>query len=145
MMLSIYKYGSSTTEAALEVVFFKKSVVKNFAKFLLNKVPGLHVTLLKRRLRHRCFSVNFAKFLRTLFFYRTPPGDCFCSKHSLSKKVFLKISQYLQENTCAGVTFLRSAWVKFLRITFSQNTSQQSLLEHFEIFNVLKIWSKYNG
>ena len=30
------------------------------------------VTLLKRRPRHRCFLVNFAKFLRTLFLYRTP-------------------------------------------------------------------------
>ena len=30
-------------------------------------------TLLKKRLWHRCFTVNFAKFLRTLFFNRTPP------------------------------------------------------------------------
>ena len=29
-------------------------------------------TLLKKRLWHRCFPVNFAKFLRTLFFHRTP-------------------------------------------------------------------------
>ena len=28
------------------------------------------------RLWHRCFPVNFAKFLRTPF-YRTSPGDCF--------------------------------------------------------------------
>ena len=67
------------------------------------------------------------------------------SQKFFSKKLFLKISQYLQENTCAGVKFLRSAWVTFLRIPFSQNTSRQSLLENFEIFNVLKIWSKYNG
>ena len=32
--------------------------------------------LLKKRLWHRCFPVNFEKSLRT-FFYRTPPGDCF--------------------------------------------------------------------
>ena len=30
-------------------------------------------TLLKKRLRQRCFSVNFAKFRRTSFFYRIPP------------------------------------------------------------------------
>ena len=30
-------------------------------------------TLLKKRLRYRCFPVNFAKFLRTTFFYETPP------------------------------------------------------------------------
>ena len=34
-----------------------------------NKVEGLrHATLLKKRLWHRCFPVNFAKFLRTHFF-----------------------------------------------------------------------------
>ena len=30
-------------------------------------------TLLKKRLWHRCFPVEFAKFLRTTFLYRTPP------------------------------------------------------------------------
>ena len=31
-------------------------------------------TLLKKRLQHRCFPVNFAKFLRTpTFFHITPP------------------------------------------------------------------------
>ena len=39
----------------------------------LNKVAGLRpATLLKNRLRHRCFLVNFAKFLRTPFYRRTP-------------------------------------------------------------------------
>ena len=47
----------------------RKGVLRNFAKFtrkylcqslLFNKVAGL-------RLWHRCFPVNFAKFLRTLF------------------------------------------------------------------------------
>ena len=33
-------------------------------------------TLLKQRLPHRCFTVNFAKFLRK-YFYRAPPRDCF--------------------------------------------------------------------
>ena len=39
------------------VLFCKKGVLRNFAKF-----TG------KKRLWHRCFPVNFAKFLRTLFF-----------------------------------------------------------------------------
>ena len=42
-------------------------------------------TLLKKRLWHWRFPVNFAKFLRTNF-YRTPPGDCFCT---FSKKYLL--------------------------------------------------------
>ena len=58
-------------------VYCKKGVLKNFAKFtgkhlsqslFLNKVAGLRpATLLKKRLWHRCFLVNFTKFLRTTF------------------------------------------------------------------------------
>ena len=33
-------------------------------------------TLLKNTFWYSCFPMNFAKFLRTLF-YRTPPADCF--------------------------------------------------------------------
>ena len=42
-----------------------------------NKVAGLRpailLILLKKRLWHRCFPVNFAKFLKTPFLKRTPP------------------------------------------------------------------------
>ena len=67
----------------LEVIY-KKGVPKNLAKFagkhlcqglFLNKVAGLRryeKTLLKKRLWHRCFHVNFMKLLRTPF-YGTPP------------------------------------------------------------------------
>ena len=58
-------------------VFYKKDVFRNFAKFkgkhlckslFFNKVAGLRpATLLKKRLWHRYFPVNFAKFLRTPF------------------------------------------------------------------------------
>ena len=53
-------------------VFCKKCVFRNFAKFtgkhlcqrlFFNKVAGV-----KKSLWHRCFHVNFAKFLRTPFF-----------------------------------------------------------------------------
>ena len=53
----------------------KKGVLRNFTKFtgkhlcqslFFNKVAGLRLaTLLKKRLWHRCFPVNFVKFLRT--------------------------------------------------------------------------------
>ena len=39
----------------------RKCVLRNFAKF----AGPMPATLLKRRLWHRCFPVNFAKFLRT--------------------------------------------------------------------------------
>ena len=52
-------------------VFYKKTVLKNFAIFtgkhlcwslFLNKVTGLQVV----SLQHRCFPVNIAKFVRAL-------------------------------------------------------------------------------
>ena len=37
-------------------------------EFFFNKVAGLRPTsLLTKRLRHKCFSVNFVKFLKTTF------------------------------------------------------------------------------
>ena len=59
-------------------MFCKKGVLINFARFtgkhlcqslLFNKVAVLRpATLLKKRLWHRCFLVNFVKFSRTPFF-----------------------------------------------------------------------------
>ena len=59
----------------------KKGVLRNFAKFtgkhlcqslFFNKVADLGpATLLKKRLWHRYFPANFAKFLRTLFLQKT--------------------------------------------------------------------------
>ena len=60
----------------------RKGVLRNFAKFtgkhlsqglLFNKAAGLRpATLLKKRLWHRCFPVNFATSKNT-YFYRTLP------------------------------------------------------------------------
>ena len=61
-----------------EVFYIKRWLSsQNFAKFtgtylcqslFFNKVAGLRpATLLKKRLWHRCFPVNFAKFHRTFF------------------------------------------------------------------------------
>ena len=59
-------------------MFCKQGVVRNFEKFtgkhlrqslFFNKIAGLRpATLLKKRLWHRCFPVNFVKFLRTPLF-----------------------------------------------------------------------------
>ena len=41
---------------------------KDNLETFFNKITGPRpVTLLKKRLRHRCFPVNFGKFLRTTF------------------------------------------------------------------------------
>ena len=72
----------------------KNSVFRNFVKFTkkhlcqnlsFNKVTGLKPRaslLFKERFWHRCFPVNFAKFIRTSFFNRTPLGDYFCKSLS---------------------------------------------------------------
>ena len=48
-----------------------------------NKVTGLYpATSLKKGLQHRCFLMNFARYLRHSF-YRRPPGDYFCSTEEI--------------------------------------------------------------
>ena len=84
-------YRSSRPE-----VFCKKGVLEKATTFtgkhlrqslFFNKVAGLRpATLLKNKLWHRCFPVNFVKFLRTPFSCSTS-GGCFCSlKNSLNKR-----------------------------------------------------------
>ena len=71
------KWGLKLTNSrsSLRRCSIKKGVLKNFAKFtgkhlcqglFSNKVGGLRpATLLKKRLWHGCFPVNFPIFLRT--------------------------------------------------------------------------------
>ena len=73
----IENQNKTTIRSSRPEVFRKKGFLRNFAKFtgkhlcqslFLNKVAGLRpATLLKKRLWHRCFPVNFVKFLRTPF------------------------------------------------------------------------------
>ena len=59
-------------------MFYKIGILKNFVKFtgrhlsrslIFNKAASLrNATLLKKRLQHRCFPVNFAKLLKTPLF-----------------------------------------------------------------------------
>ena len=77
LLLKKIQMGFFSVRSSLPEVFCKKGVLRNFGKFrgkhpcqrlFLNKVAGHKpATLSKKRLWHRCFLVNFAKFLRTLF------------------------------------------------------------------------------
>ena len=84
LFLNLYKFHDQMyfvmiriSRSSHQEVFYKKRVLRNFAKFtgkhlcqglFFHKVADHRpVTLLKRRFRHRCFPVNFAKFLRTFF------------------------------------------------------------------------------
>ena len=87
----------------------KKGALRNFSKFarrhlcqcfFLNKVAGLSPsTLLKKRLWHRCFPVNFN--ITVVLDYRKEAEAV--SRGCSLKKAFLKISQSSQENTSARV------------------------------------------
>ena len=66
-------------------VFCEKGVLRHFAKFtgkypyqrlFFNKVADLACNFIKNNLWHRCFPVNFAKFLGTPFLQNTS-GSCF--------------------------------------------------------------------
>ena len=77
LQYSIYSSSRYTVRSSHPEVFCKKCILKNFPKLtgkhlcqslFFNKVAGLRPkALLKKRLWHRCFLVNFAKFLRTSF------------------------------------------------------------------------------
>ena len=67
MFLEIYEY------------FFKISVLKSFARRnihrktpLLKSLSNKACNFIKKRHQHRCFPVNIAKFLRTVFLNKTP-------------------------------------------------------------------------
>ena len=71
--------------------YIKRTVLKNFATFtgkhLCWNLKALRpATLLKKRLQHRCFPVNIAKFLRT------PTLKNICKRLLLS--IRLKLSKF---------------------------------------------------
>ena len=81
---------------------------------LFNKVADLQlVTLLKKRLQHRCFPVIIAKSLRTSILQNMCKwglSKAVIQKCS-AKKVFLEVSQNSQENICARIFFLKKLQV----------------------------------
>ena len=97
------------------VAFSKKGVLKKFLTIHLktpllgsyfNRVSGLRaVTLLKKRLQHRCFQVNFMKFLRTPFLQNT---SVICLTVSFRKEVLYICSNLLLLEKWTRFTILLS-------------------------------------
>ena len=74
-------------------------------EFLFNKVAALKArNFIKKRLQHRCFPVNIAKFLRTPFFYRTP----FVSVSALYRLLFCAILTQAGQDKIVQATFLQN-------------------------------------
>ena len=67
-----YYFGRIGIRSSRSQVFFIIGVLINFANF-----TGKHLcwslSLLKKRLQHRCFPVKFEKYSRNTFFHRIPP------------------------------------------------------------------------
>ena len=73
----------------------QKGVFRNFTKFtgknlcqglFFNNVAGLRpATLLKKRLWHRCFPVNFKKFLKTFFIEHLRTTDSWVFNFQINK------------------------------------------------------------
>ena len=101
-----------TTRSSHQRCSVRKGVLRYFAKFtgkhlcqglFFNKVAGLRpATLLKKRLWHRCFPMNFAKFPRTPF-HRTPLNDCFSTMQHFLAENPSKVLNGQQQHK--GVTF----------------------------------------
>ena len=74
------KINYSTFQRQPPEVFYKNGVLRNLTKFtgkhLCHSLFSNKVSLLKKRLWHKCYPVNFAKFLRTRLLQNTS-DDCF--------------------------------------------------------------------
>ena len=68
---SCYVFYCSPLQKQSPEVYYKKGVLKNFAKFRRKHLCFTPVTLTKKRPWQRCFPLNFAKFLRTPFLQNT--------------------------------------------------------------------------
>ena len=124
-------------------MYCRKGVLRNFATFtgkhlwqslVFNKVAGLRpATLLKKRLWHRCFPVNFVKFLTTPFLQNT------------SGRLLL-----LRFLSIVGVfyTVYRSLWLRRSKVSaeqkrliftyFHQSSSDKIMKERSNKFNCSK-------
>ena len=68
----------------------RNSVLRNFTKFT-GRYLGLPATLLKKRLWHRCFPVNFVKCSKNTFSYRMPlVASSVCTSLSQKRKLSKK-------------------------------------------------------
>ena len=60
---NIFYSGSARSSRLQMFYFYKKGVLQIFVRLLFYKVAGLRpATLVKMRLRHKCFPVNVVKF-----------------------------------------------------------------------------------
>ena len=86
-----------------------------------NKVAGLRsATLLKKKLWHRCFPVNFAKFLRTPLVQNTSTSGRLSYKERRCQTKFL-------EGCCWGAGFYWRRFMIFFTFTFAKEAKEVAI------------------
>ena len=77
---NFYSFRSSHQRCSMQKVFLEISQESTCARVaFFNKVEAQRpATFLKKRIWHRCFPVNFVKFLRTSFCIEHTSGGYFC-------------------------------------------------------------------
>ena len=118
----------------------------------IHRETPVPATLLKKRLWHRCFPVNFMKFLRTPFLQNTSGGcsltqfshtEIFEVYHALCNKQILKVHQCRYENLPISssshennmpkvshyntVNFLRYTHPRYMKCLFTNIQKQQNV------------------
>ena len=89
------------------------------------------------KLWHRCFPVNFAKFLRTPF-YRTPLGDCSdeCNNQNIYyKSICLNTGSYLLDN----IQYSNYKEIN-LPIVYQYNKPQMTFWKNYNCLKTLRSW-----
>ena len=96
--ISTFKNASIYRSSCLEV-FYKKNAHKISQNseentcariFFLITLQAKGCNFIKKRLWHRCFLVNFERFLRTFFFYGTPPVVASAYTKSSKNKLYMR-------------------------------------------------------
>ena len=120
-------------------VFCNKRCSKKFHKIHRKTPVPESLFLLKKRLLHRCFPVNFVKFLRTPF-YRIPLSDCFYIFAKKFSKCKLKvIINYAQSKLT--VLFAEWLWKIHMRGQYLNWDSMNVLNKVLRFLNWYSIYS----
>ena len=103
--------------------FCKIDKITTVSEFLFNKVTSLQPeTLLKKRLRHRCFT-NFAKILRTPFSYKSS-GQLLLNIYSPNNSVFCLPNTTIvsRRSKARSIQKIKSLW--YFLVTVSKITDK---------------------
>ena len=111
-------WWSETSRSSLRRCSIKKGVLKNLSKFRIRPAK-----LLKKRLRNRCFSVHFVKFLRAPFLQNT--SGCLLRKDRHWIHPFMKFT-----GDCTLIT-----------ITKTFKNCLKNSVQHWKLFSFYKcLW-----